>query len=57
MCIEIEELKSMADKFIKMDLRKIDNSLSSDDKMHLVNSLATLNVLGDYIKNSIIAGH
>jgi len=54
MCVEIKQVKEAANVFIKQELNEINRNLTKEDKIDLVNSLATLNVVGDYLKKSLM---
>ena len=52
---KISMVKSLADEVIKKDLKELDKEFTQQDRIVLVNSLATLNVLGTHIKNTMYA--
>ena len=52
---KISAVKSLADEVIKKDLKELDKEFTKQDRIALVNSLATLNVLGNHIKNTMYA--
>jgi len=54
MCAEVKQVQEVANKFIKKELTALDYELTKEDKIIFVNSLATLNVLGDFLKKSLM---
>lgn len=54
MCTEVKQVQQVADTFIKQDLRVIESTMTKIEKIEFVNSLATLNVLGEHLKKSLL---
>ena len=55
MCTEVKQVQQVADTFIKQDLQVIESTMTHAEKIKFINSLATLNVLGEHLTKSLLA--
>ena len=54
MCTEVKQVQQVADTFIKQDLQVIESTMTHAEKIKFINSLATLNVLGEHLTKSLV---
>ena len=55
MCSEVKQVREVADTFIKQDLNVLDRKLTRQEKIDFVNSVITLQVAAEHMKQSLVA--